>query len=633
MSDDAPEATEAGRYIPFVLLLLSVAIVAGITATSGPEPVNNFFAHIVGLLDTILMREIPYTRMPVIVAVLFGGAVFFTFRFRFISVRAFAHAWKVVVGTYDNPDDPGDVNHLQALSSALSATVGLGNIAGVAIAVSMGGPGAIFWMMVVAVFGMSSKFAECTLGQIYRETDSAGEMRGGPMVYLREGLADRGWGKLGVVLSVTFCILCIGTSLGAGNMFQANQSFQLISEQIPALAGKHAEGDVQLTVDDPVTIDRPDHQVRIHADRDGDGRPDVQYGPASDRLQLTDKDWKENKEGAYTTSIRVRARKSGTLRNVEPGAVLDLQIADLESGERQISEDDWVVPGRMTATNPDRITGGEPHRGWLFGIILATLIGVVIIGGIKSIAWVAEKIVPFMCLLYITAGLFVIFYNPSEVMGAINTITSEAFKLEAGWGALIAVFIQGVRRAAFSSEAGIGSAPIAHSAAKTDEPVREGVVAMLGPFIDTVIVCFITGMVIVVSGVWNDPTLVGVNGVTLTAAAFGAEISWFPQVLTVAVTLFAFSTMISWSYYGERCWTYLFGDDQAMLFRFAFVLFVVFGSITTLGNVLDFGDYFLLAMAFPNILGVIIMSDEIDEALRDYWGKFKRGEFDEDTTD
>jgi Na+/alanine symporter len=629
MREDGAEGIAASRYIPFVLLLLSVGVVAGVTATSGPEPVNSFFAAIVGLLDTVLMREIPYTQMPVIVAVLFGGAVFFTFRFRFISVRAFGHALKVVAGTYDNPDDPGDVNHLQALSSALSATVGLGNIAGVAIAVSMGGPGAIFWMMVVAVFGMSSKFAECTLGQIYRQTDSAGEMRGGPMVYLKEGLAKRGWDRLGVFLSVTFCILCIGTSLGAGNMFQANQSFQLISEQVPALAGEHATGEMRLESNSPIAIDQPDHQVRIRGDRDQDGDPDVAYGPAGERLTLSKADWSQTTQGTYAAMIPIRARNSGNRSNIPEATITSFEVANIAPGQFKIDGDDWKQPDALVrATNPSPIGGGEPHNGWIFGIILAAMIGVVIIGGIKSIAWVAEKIVPFMCLLYITAGLFIIFYHPSEVVGAVEIILNKAFQLEAGWGALIGVFIQGVRRAAFSSEAGIGSAPIAHSAAKTDEPVREGVVAMLGPFIDTVIVCFITGMVIVVSGVWNDPTLVGVNGVTLTAKAFGAEISWFPQVLTVAVTLFAFSTMISWSYYGERCWTYLFGDDQAMMFRLAFVLFVVFGSITTLGNVLAFGDYFLLAMAFPNILGVVIMSGEVDERLRDYWNKFKQGEFD-----
>ncbi|MFB6264675.1 MAG: alanine:cation symporter family protein, partial [Bradymonadaceae bacterium] len=525
---------------------------------------------------------------------------------------------------------PGDVSHFQALSSALSATVGLGNIAGVAIAVSVGGPGAVFWMMVVALFGMSSKFAEATLGQMYREVDTVGDMRGGPMVYLKEGLAN--YGKtgevLGWVLSLLFAVLCIGTSIGAGNMFQANQSFSALSEQVPWLAGGRATGSVRLKADEPRTVDKPDHMVEFVAPPRAldDSAASLSYRPADDRLKLSRDDWKQTDDG-YRTTVPVESVQPGVQYNIRAGTVTSMKFAQL--GEHGRSIDGWSTVRAVSVSNPDSIRGGTPPKGWIFGLILAFLVGMVIIGGIESIAKVAEKIVPFMCAFYILGGLAVIAMNVDKLGWAVGVIVSEAFNPKsAAVGSFMVVFVNGVKRAAFSSEAGIGSAPIAHSAAKTDEPVREGFVAMLGPFIDTIVVCFITGMVIVISGVWSNPETAGLAGVTLTSAAFGTELAWFPWVLTIAVVLFAFSTMISWSYYGERCWTYLFGDEQAMAFRFIFVFFVLVGSVSSLDNVLGFGDYFLLAMSFPNIVGVVLLSNEIDAELRDYWERYKAGEFD-----
>lgn len=793
------------KYAAVAIFIIAVAGLAAIAGAGGGPLVNQLFGWVVSTLETILMAEIPLLQMPLVVAVLFLGAVFFTFRFRFISLRAFAHSIHVIRGKYDNPDDPGDVSHFQALSSALSATVGLGNIAGVAIAVSLGGPGAVFWMMVVALFGMSSKFAECTLGQIYRQVDSEGNVRGGPMVYLRDGLADRSVGGVslkgfGWFLSVLFAMLCMGASIGAGNMFQSNQAFAALSERVPWLAGYRAGGEVQLSADRAVDLEQRLNDIATYRAQEGEAgaavklaeakhlvkfvatprektkagpdigfqTPDVlsieesdwlkdgedaysldltyraadgstdgrltlktdrplegdslgqllerlRFGAAGstadaeamsgavEMLRVSESDWQaldgrhrvtaalgvvgaegqdaqkaigevvvmsaepveiagllgflgqvakpiqeladadvlgfhpidasqleadawsQEADGSHAVGLPVKAESNGTRYNLNAEKISNVLIAELNDEQRKISQ--WVWLPSVRATNAKPMAGAETPRSWIFGLILAFLVGLVIVGGIKSIAKVAEKIVPVMCAVYILAGLIVIFMNVGQLGWAASIIFEKAFQLEAGWGALIGVFVQGVRRAAFSSEAGIGSAPIAHSAAKTNEPVREGIVAMLGPFIDTIVVCFITGMVIVISGVWAEPSTAGLEGVTLTAAAFGTELTWFPWVLTVAVVLFAFSTMISWSYYGERCWTFLFGDEQAMAFRFIFVFFVVLGAISSLGNVLAFGDYLLLAMAFPNILGVVMLSDEIDERLRAYWTSFKNDEF------
>ncbi|MCB9795481.1 MAG: alanine:cation symporter family protein [Alphaproteobacteria bacterium] len=425
----------------------------------------------------------------------------------FINLRGFGHAIAVTRGDYDNPDDPGEVSHFQALSAALSATVGLGNIAGVAIAVSVGGPGAIFWMIVAGFLGMSSKFTECTLGQMYRVMDEHGRVSGGPMRYLRVGLEELGLGPLGRIFAGLFALMCIGGSLGGGNMFQANQSQAALAELVPFFA-EHPE---------------------------------------------------------------------------------------------------------------------------VYGVILAVAVGAVIIGGIKSIGKAAGVIVPVMCGIYVLAALFILLANAAHIPDAFATIVGQAFTPEAGYGGVIGVLVQGFRRAAFSNEAGVGSASIAHSAASTDEPVREGIVALLEPFIDTIVVCTMTGLVVVITGAYTQDTG---DGVLMTSAAFGSVISWFPIVLSVAVVLFAFSTMISWSYYGERCWHYLFDsyvpvehhDALSLAYKLVFLVFVVFGSVFKLGNVLDFSDLMILGMAFPNIFGAVLLSGKVKAALDDYWGRFKSGE-------
>ncbi len=445
--------------------------------------------------------------IPLIAGWLLLGAVFFTLRMGFINIRAFRHAIDVVRGKYDNPDDEGEVTHFQALASALSATVGNGNIAGVALAVAIGGPGAVFWLIVAGFFGMSAKFTECTLGQRYREVRPDGRVMGGPMFYLRKGLAEKGMGGLGRVLAVMFAILCIGGSIGGGNTFQVNQSMGILEEQI---------------------------------------------------------------------------------------------------------------------------TGLSDYR-WAYGLLMVVAVGVVIIGGIRRIAATAEKIVPLMCGIYVAACLYILLANATAIPDAFGEIISGAFTPEAGYGGFAGVLVTGIRRAAFSNEAGVGSASIAHSAAKTDHPVREGIVALLEPFIDTIVVCTMTGLVIVITGAYADPANYDVieasKGAALTGRAMGGEISWFPWLLSVAVILFAYSTMISWSYYGERCWCFLFGDRASMSYRIFFLTFTFLGSIVTASNILDFGDYMILSMGFPNILGLLFLAGIVRKDLDRYLADLKAGKF------
>ncbi len=446
-------------------------------------------------------------KVPLAVLWLVIGAIFFTLRMGFINLRGFKHAVMITAGRYDNPEDEGEVTHFQALMSALSATVGLGNIAGVAIAISVGGPGAMLWMIVAGFLGMSSKFVECTLGQKYRETRPDGRVMGGAMYYLSRGLKEMGMGGLGKVLGVLFAVLCIGGSFAGGNAFQVNQSMATVSEVVPALA----------------------------------------------------------------------------------------------------------------------------NHGWVYGLIMMVLVGIVIIGGIKRIAQTAEKIVPAMCGVYVLAALIIILKNVDQVPVAFAAIWNEAFTPAAGLGGMIGVLVQGFKRAAFSNEAGIGSAAIAHSAAKTDYPVREGMVALLGPFIDTIVICTMTALMVIVTNGHTDPayeTLRASNqGAALTSRIMASQIPYFEYVLAVAVVLFAYSTMISWSYYGERCWAYLFGDNASLYYRVIYLIFVFLGSVISATNVLDFGDLMILGMAFPNVLGVIFLTGKVKKDLNVYWKQYKSGEF------
>lgn len=499
-----------------VLLLASIAAIFSIlifnhayaeslaSSSSIIQSTRGIMQSITDFLSSILFYKV--MGFPMMVLWLAAGGIFFTFRLGFVNIRLFGHAINVVRGKYSNPNDPGEVTHFQALTAAVSATVGLGNIAGVAIAVSIGGPGAVIWMIIAGFFGMSAKFAEVTLGQKYRRIDKNGKVSGGAFHYLKDGLAEINYPTLGKILAVLFAIFCIGGSIGGGNLFQANQTIVIITDTFPA-------------------------------------------------------------------------------------------IAELDK---------------------------------ILALLLAVSVGIVLIGGIKRIASVAEAVVPFMAFIYMVAAIIVLIVNADKVPSSLAFMFNDAFTGAALGGGAIGAIINGFKRAAFSNEAGLGSAPIAHSAAKTKEPVREGCVALLEPFIDTMVICLITGLVITVTGVYEGNSTGQVAGVTLTSAAFATVIDWFPIVLSISVVLFAYSTMITWSYYGERAWQYLFSEKTISVYHIIFCVFVFIGGVLEIGDislVIDFSDLLFFSMAIPNMIGLYLLSGKISKMLTEYNEKLKKGKF------
>ncbi len=489
------------------------------------QQIDGAFENATGWFADAIFSEIPINEtvgIPWVLVVLLLGAGYFTIYFKGINFRGFFTAIRIVQGKYDDLEKSsevsnsatedlidtikieghhGEVTHFQALTAALSATVGLGNIAGVAIALSIGGPGATFWMILVGFLGMASKFVECTLGVKYREIAADGTVYGGPMYYLTKGLREKGWQKLGKILAISFAIMCIGGSFGGGNMFQVNQAFKLF----------------------------------------------------------------------------------------------------------------------------EYVTGAEHSfiygKGWLFGLIMAIFVGMVIIGGIKKIAKVTDKIVPAMVVMYVLAVVLILGINYQAVPDAIMAIFNGAFSPDGVVGGFIGVLIQGFKRAAFSNEAGIGSASIAHSAVKTKFAASEGMVALLEPFIDTVVVCTMTALVLIVT----DQLVIGAEindaqGVVLTSNALASGISWFPYLLSFAVILFAFSSMISWSYYGYQAWSFLFGRGKRMEYTYKtlFCIFVIIGAAASLGSVTYFSDAMIFAMLVPNMIGLVILLPKVKEELENY---------------
>lgn len=445
--------------------------------------------------------------IPLILVWLAAASIFLTVYFDFINIRYFKHGIDLVRGKYDKKSDKGQINRFQALMTSLSGTVGLGNIAGVAVAVSAGGPGAVFWMAMMGLFGMSAKFAEAALGVKYREHPDPkrpDHVAGGPMYYLKAAFTKRDQAMFGKFLAIFFCVCCIGGAIGAGNMFQANQAFQ--------------------------------------------------------------------------------------------------QVVNVTGGETSFMAD----------------------KGWLFGLIIAVLVGAVVIGGLKSIAAVASRIVPFMGGLYLLAGFVVIAMNYQAIPSGLATIVQMALTPEAGFGAILGALLIGVQRAAFSNEAGVGSAAIVHSTAKTNDPVSQGFVGMLGPFIDTIVICMVTALVIVITGAYEGGG--GMEGVSLTSRAFESAIPWFPYVLAVTVVLFAYSTMIAWFYYGLRCLTYMTGEKPAieMSYKIIFCLFAVVGSASALDSIILFSDAMIFAMAIPNIIGLYMLAPELKKDIKKYLQKIDK---------
>jgi len=439
--------------------------------------------------------------IPLILIWLSAASIILTVYFGFINIRYFGHAFNVLRGKYDKKSDKGEINRFQALATSLSGTVGLGNIAGVAVAVSAGGPGAVFWMAMMGLFGMSAKFAEAALGVKYRhypDPKNKNHVVGGPMYYLKAAFDKRDQAYFGTFLAIFFSICVVGGAVGAGNMFQSNQAFQ--------------------------------------------------------------------------------------------------QVLNVSGGDASYLAD----------------------KGWLFGLILAVLVGAVIIGGLKKIARVASKIVPLMGLIYLSAGIIVIAMNYANIPSGLATIFQMALTPEAGIGAILGGLLIGVQRAAFSNEAGLGSAAIVHATAKTKDHVSQGFVGMLGPFIDTIVICMVTALVIVMSGVYEGGQ--GMEGVSLTSRAFESAIPWFPYVLAVTVFLFAYSTMIAWFYYGLRGVTYLFGEKPAieMAYKLSFLAFIVIGAASSLGNIIRFSDSLIFAMAIPNIIGLYVLAPELKADIKKY---------------
>jgi AGCS family alanine or glycine:cation symporter len=515
-----------GLLISFGLFLLTFS---GLAAAEGldtmiTEAVTPFMLPFVNAIFYSVTIPGLGIAFPLIVGWLVIAATVFTIYFGFVQFRHFGHSIALVSGKYADPNDAGEVSHFQALATALSGTVGLGNIAGVAVAVSIGGAGATFWMILAGLLGMASKFTECTLGVKYRNEYEDGTVSGGPMYYLSKGLSEQGKVAFGKFLAIMFAIFCILGSWGGGNMFQANQAHV-------ALVG---------------------------------------------------------------------------------------------------------------------VTGGDSSflagNGWITGVVLAAIVFAVIVGGLQSIARVTEKVVPFMALLYVTAAVVILIVEADRIGWAFGQIIDGAFTGLGVAGGIVGALIQGFKRAAFSNEAGVGSAAIAHSAVRTKEPITEGYVSLLEPFIDTVVICTMTALVIVISGVLNvDPatnqyilndsgtsilTQGNLSGVDLTAAAFATGISWFPNILAVAVLLFAFSTMISWSYYGLKAWTYLFGEGKVteLIFKVLFCVFVVIGAAMNLGIVIDFSDAAIFAMALVNIIGLYFLMPVVKAEMNSYNARRKSGE-------
>ncbi|HMQ04449.1 MAG TPA: alanine/glycine:cation symporter family protein [Pyrinomonadaceae bacterium] len=549
---------KVSRYLFATLAVVALPVLSFAQEQGLDERIDAAFKPIADSWEALVFYQAPLPEpfnLPIVLYLLIIGATFFTVAFGFVNLRRFPLALEVVRGKYDDiemaldPDhkephaDPqaevkiseegdiartirdeghhGEVNHFQALATAVSGTVGLGNIAGVAIAVGIGGPGATFWMIVAGLLGMSSKFVECTLGVKYRDIDSDGVVHGGPMYYLSRGFSELKLAPIGKVLAVIFAIFCVGGALGGGNAFQANQATTQI-----------------------------------------------------------------------TTMLGIG-------------------------------------------------TGGAART--VIGIIMAILVAIVIIGGIKRIAKVTDKLVPMMAIIYIIASLIIILAHFTEIPTAIGMIISGAFTPEAGVGGIAGVIIQGFRRAAFSNEAGAGSAAIAHSAVRTKYPASEGLVALLEPFIDTVVICTMTAVVIVLFNMKGDFFMYGgemlngarsvvidgqaVNGVDLTARAYNDVLPGFNAVLTVAIVLFAFSTMISWSYYGLQSWKFLFGRSKAsdLTFKLIFCVFVVIGAAASLGSVLAFSDAMILAMVFPNMIGLFFLFPRVREELTRYLRAIGKG--------
>ena len=466
-------------------------------------PFSNKFSSLIFTPINIFGNEIPFLLLIMILA-----SIFCTFYFRWIVIWGFKHSLKQIFHKNEDDGNKGEVSPIGALATALSGTVGLGNIAGVAIAISIGGPGAMFWMCLGAIFGMALKFCEVTLSLKYRIFNEDGSVSGGPMYYMQKGLEEKGLKWLGIILAYVFAIAFLPGTVGGGCMLQTNQATQ--------------------------------------------------------------------------------------------------QIINITGGENSIFY----------------------SHSWIIGVIIAFVVALVIVGGIKSIAKVTSKVVPAMCLLYIAACLIIIFANITKIPHAIYTIFTQAFVPESIYGGIAGTIIIGLRRSIQSNEAGIGSSPIAYAAVKTKEPISQGFVSIIEPFLDTVVVCSMTAFVIILTGEYLHYTD-GITGVQLTSGAFASVMPFFPYVLAIVIILFALSTILSWAYYGEKAFTFLFGQGKKRIrtYQFIFCLFIIIGSAMNLKSVVNLSDAFTLFLAVPNLIAVFLLSDIIMKELKRYCKKYSIGFF------
>jgi len=516
MSQSPPPLSVSHRFTKssmrsYGLIFLTAFLSSGVVY--GDQGIDSFIDTAVQPITDTLASVVFYsvnvfgTDIPLVVAWLVAAAVYFTLSLNFLNVRGFFHAIRLVRGDYSRSDAPGEVTHFQALATAVSGTVGIGNIGGVAIAITAGGPGATFWMIMAGLLAMSTKFVECTLGTLYRRENPDGSVSGGPMYYIEQGFVARGWSKVGKAIGSFYALGIVIGCFGIGNMFQSNQAYQ--------------------------------------------------------------------------------------------------QFVNVTGGSESFFAD----------------------KGWLFGLLLGGVVGLVIIGGIKSIARVTSKVVPFMALLYGVGALIMIGMNYQAIPYAFGAIWAGAFSPEGMSGGVIGVMIIGFQRAVFSNEAGIGSASIAHSAVQTREPITEGYVSLLEPFIDTVVICTLTALVIITTFYYDPNFHEGLDGVGMTSAAFERNISWSPYLVAIAGILFAFSTMVAWAYYGLKGWTYLVGENSwaATGFKVVFCLMVAVGSSIQLGAVLDFSDAMVFLICVPNIIGLYLLSPVVRRELSLYNQKVKNG--------
>ena len=555
--------------------------------------------------------------MPLVI-LLVGSGVYFSIRLIFPQFRRIGHSIAVARGKYDNPDDPGDITHFQALCAALSATVGVGNIAGVAIALHAGGPGAIFWMWVAALFGMVTKYAECTLAHKYRVIHSDGTISGGPMYYIEKGMGSKfKW------LAIAFAICGLIATFGGGNMVQSNSMTIAFTDQFATQKFHHStplpkmnNGKETLKTDDTEFIIKTSNGKTIGIDisqtKTVGGLLNIINCHPKNMSHVVIAEIATDRNSIEFTDL-TDGKREFTLVSPDGGKLL--KNLGFVNGDGDINK---LSNGRISTIIPERLLLRA-----VLGIAISAIVGMVIIGGIKRIGKVASKLVPVMSSIYVAGALFIILWNYGSIADSFYLIFKHAFTPTAATGGFAGATVLyaitwGVRRAAFSNEAGLGSAPIAHAAAKTKEPVREGLVAMMGPLIDTLIICTMTALVIIITGKWTG----NADSSVLTKNAFNAGIPYFGGVIVaIGLILFAISTAISWSYYGDRCAEYLFGRRAIMPYRCVYVVALFVGAIVQLEFVWNFSDITLGLMALPNLFAIIALSGVVISLTKDYFSR------------